>query len=307
MLSSLLSHGSPLLTAHTATRIPAPGFQHTHTQSSLSLSFSHSGPPNLIHHPPIQLHHVPINIPTPGQEKNRHRHLLIPSRPPRGYRMPLIPDLLIRHMTLLILITLLHRHLTGKIARGNAVDPHPRGGEFLGHHGREVDGRRLGAVVGKVALGVAHHARHAGDDDGGAVVLRGRRLQQRETRHRREVDRGHVGVVGRAPGFVGFRAPELVLEGARVGGVGDSLGAGDAGGGDDEGEVFFLRGDFFDEGVEGVFGTDVGGDGDDFTGGEGGVRGVGFGGVVEGFGAAAGDEDSGSFLQGSVADWSLRM
>lgn len=110
-----------------------------------------------------------------------------------------------------------------------------------------MDRRSLGGVVGKVALGVAHQSGHAGDDDSGAsVVFRGG-LQEREAGQRAEVDGGDVGIVGAVPVVAGFRVPERLLDAAGGGGgFRAGFGAGDAGGGDEEGEVFLLGGDLLD-------------------------------------------------------------
>ena len=80
-------------------------------------------------------------------------------------------------------------------------------------------------------------------------------------------------------------------------GVGDAFRAGDAGGGDEEGEVFFLGGDFSDEFLERVFGRHIAGDGDDLAGEDGGIGSVCFGGIPEDFFAAACNVYFGSFRE----------
>jgi hypothetical protein len=125
-------------------------------------------------------------------------------------------------------------------------------------------------------------------------------LQEWEAGDGGEVDRCDVGVVGGIPVFGGFGVPEFLLERAGGGGVGDTFGTWDAGGGHEDGEVFLFGGDFFDEVFEGVFGGYVAGDGDDLARGGLGVRGVAFGGVFEDFLAAACDVYFGSFWGRSV-------
>jgi hypothetical protein len=125
-------------------------------------------------------------------------------------------------------------------------------------------------------------------------------LQEREAGDGGEVDGCDVGVVGGIPVFGGFGVPEFLLERTGGGGVGDTFGTWDAGGGDEEGKVFLFGGDFFDEVIEGVFGGYVGGDGNDLAREGLGVRGVAFGSVFEDFLAAACDIYFGSFWGRSV-------
>jgi hypothetical protein len=209
--------------------------------------------------------------------------------------MPLILDLLIRHVTLLPVITPLHRHLAGKIPRRDTIDPHTRLREFLGHHGREVDGRGFGGVVGEVALRVAHHAGHAGDDYCGAGVVMGGRLEEGQAGHGGEVDGCYVCVVGAVPVFAGFGGPEFLFQVAGGLGVGDTFGPWNAGRCHEKGEVFFFGGDLVDEFFEGVFGGDVTGNWDNFTSGGFWIGSVAFGGILQNFFAPARDVYFGSF------------
>jgi len=127
-----------------------------------------------------------------------------------------------------------------------------------------------------------------------------RRLEEREAGHGGEVDGCHVGVVGRIPFLAGLGIPKVRLQSARGGGIGDTFGTGDAGGGDKKGEVFFFGGDFFDHFFEGVFRGYVRGDGDDLAGGDIRVWGVRLGGILKDFVASACDVYFGSYRGGSV-------
>lgn len=82
----------------------------------------------------------------------------------------------------------------------------------------------------------------------GRVGLRG--LQEGEEGEGGEVDGGDVCVEDVGPFRGGFGVPEVGGQLSGVGGFGDALGAGDAGVGDEEVEVFFLGREVFDEFLE---------------------------------------------------------
>lgn len=82
--------------------------------------------------------------------------------------MSLLLNLLIGHLTLLIIIAFLCRHFTGKVAWCDAVDADIGLLELSTHQLRQMYRGSFRRVVGEVALGVTHDAGHGRDgDDGG--------------------------------------------------------------------------------------------------------------------------------------------
>lgn len=73
--------------------------------------------------------------------------------------------LLVRHVTFVILSGLLHRHLAGKVAWCDTVNPQLRLLEFRAHELGKVDCGALSSVIGKMSLRVTHQPGHAGNDN----------------------------------------------------------------------------------------------------------------------------------------------
>ncbi len=120
-------------------------------------------------------------------------------------------------------------------------------------------------------------------------MLFGCGLEERQASNGGEVDRCDVGVIRGSPFLRRLGVPEFFFQLAGGSGVGDSFGARDTGGGDEEGEVAISRGDFLDEFFEGFFGGDIRADWDNLARGDFGIGAVLFGSVLEDFLAAACD------------------
>ena len=126
--------------------------------------------------------------------------------------MPLLLDLLIRHMTLLIIIALLRSHLTWEVSWRDTVDSNLCLFEFRRHQFAKVYRGGFGSVIGKVTLGDAYHAGHGGDYDygrGAAAVAGGGGLEKGEEGNRCEVHGGDVGVEDSGPVGEGLGGPEF--------------------------------------------------------------------------------------------------
>ncbi|KAI7326937.1 NAD(P)-binding protein [Hortaea werneckii] len=149
--------------------------------------------------------------------------------------MALIRDLLGGEMTLLMLVALLGRHLTGEVPGGDGVDAHADLLELRGHELGEVHGGGFGRVVGEVALCVSDQAGHGrGRDDARGESLERSAgfqcgLEEGEEGDGGEVDACDVGVEGRLPVCYAFLLPELLLQVAGVCFVRLGFGAGDPG------------------------------------------------------------------------------
>lgn len=112
--------------------------------------------------------------------------------------------MLLWHRALLILATLLRRHLGRKDAGGNRVDADLQAGlgDLRGEHLVEVDGGALAGVVREVALRDLDHAADGGDVDDGArvaVLVLGGLLQEGQERGGHEVGADDVGGVDVGP------------------------------------------------------------------------------------------------------------
>lgn len=306
-------HGLILLVPHivcaflprNADRAPTPSYLQGVSQTedpNLSARGSQAPLPttNLIHDTTIQLQHLTIDIPTPREEDDTHRHLLVAPRASSRHFVSFVLDLLIGHVGLVVLVALLHGHLARKVPRRNAVHPHAGLGELLAHHARQVRRRGFGGVVAEMRLRVPHHARHAADDDDAARQVRRGALQQRQERHDREEHGRDVRVVRGVPVVDGL-LPQVRAHLVRVAGVRVALGAGHARGRDDQRQVLLARLDFLCEFLEVGLGRHVAGaDGDDFAAHRLVRRGRGrvcLCGVLEDFSASARDVDSRSYMR----------
>ena len=118
--------------------------------------------------------------------------------------MAFLPHLLVRHVCLVILVALPHRHLGRKVAGSDGVDADLGLLELGRHELRQMHRRPLGGVVGEVALGLPHDARHAGDDNHrrremAVTGCLGRGLEERQEGDGGEVHGRHVRVEDAVP------------------------------------------------------------------------------------------------------------
>ncbi len=169
--------------------------------------------------------HLAIQILAADCEQDSRRHVPIISRS-LSWQTALV---LLGHLTLLVVVALLRRHLAWEDAGSNAVytDLEARFGHLGREHFVEMDLGGLGGVVGEVSLGDAHKTRDAGDVDDAArvpiLVLRSL-LQEGEEAGGHEVRADYVGGVDGRPLFDRCRIEQILAQ--LLGRVGRRLGLG---------------------------------------------------------------------------------